>query len=134
MTTSKVPERRQRRSITATGPVVVGGHYQLTREIGTGGTAEVWVAQHTLGRFPCAVKMMHMTRNAFKLCREEFRILSQVYHPNIVRTFDMGFIDDTDQAYLSMEYVSGKPWDKLQTQTVPAIDAVRWLRQMVSVL
>ena len=122
----------KRRSVTATGPVVVGGHYKLTKPIGTGGTAEVWAAQHTIGQFPCAVKIMHMTRHAFDLCREEFKLLSLVYHPNIVRTFDMGFIDDTDQAYLSMEYISGDSWEELKTKTVSRTDVMGWLKQVVS--
>ena len=122
------------RSITEIGGFVIDGKYKLAEEIGRGGTAEVWRAEHILGRFPCAVKVMHMTRQDFELCQKEFSLLSQIYHPNIVRTFDMGFIDDTDQAYLSMEYIRGESWEALKTEQPSANAAVTWLSQIVSVL
>jgi serine/threonine protein kinase len=122
------------RSITATGPVTIDRKYVLKDRLGKGGTAEVWRAQHLLGNFPCAVKIMFMQRQSFDLCGDEFRLLSMIYHPNVVRTFDMGFIAETDQAYLSMELISGRSWEDFREDAPTPTQAIGWLRQLVSVL
>ena len=129
------------RYVTETGfvaepGVVINDRYELVEPIGRGATAHVWSARHKYGRFTCAVKFMNCDRSAYKLGLDEFRLLSLVYHPNIVRTFDMGEIPGVYQAYITMEYVNGTSLAEYIGGEEPASaqEVVLWLKQMVDVL
>lgn len=130
-----------KRYITRTGTVaepgaVIDGKYELIQAIGEGGTATVWSARHRLGRFPCVVKFMNRTRTAYELGLDEFRVLSNLYHPNIVRTFAIGVLEEHDHIYISMEFLDGSslvPYAEGDEKSKPG-EALIWLQQMVDVL
>jgi len=110
--------------------------YCLKEEIGKGGTAKVWSATHTLGNFPCVVKLMNATPQAYEHALGEFRTLSNLAHPSIVRTFDMGLVAEQGHSYISMELVRGEelvPYVLGQKTVTPSV-ALQWLRDMVDVL
>lgn len=129
------------RYVTKTGFVaepgaVIDGRYELRERIGVGGTATVWSAMHTLGRFPCVVKFMNRTRGAYELGLDEFRLLSNVYHPNIVRTFAIGVLEGHDHIYISMELLDGTtliPYVEKKLKPDPS-KVLGWLQELVSVL
>lgn len=123
--------------VVAEAGMIIDGKYELIEYIGEGGTAKVWRARHVYGDFPCVVKFMNTTRTAFDAAREEFRLLSNLFHPNIVRTYEMGLIPEHDQAYISMELAVGTPLTHFVTrnENLPAADVVvSWLTQMIAVL
>ena len=98
------------------------GQYRLLKRIGTGGMAEVYLAEregHELfgrdraqGRFTrkVAVKLIlpHLSRDdSFReLFSREAGLASMLHHPNIVDIQDYGRIEDTD--FIVMEYVGGR--------------------------
>lgn len=114
--------------------MVLDGRYELIERLDGGGFADVWLARHLLGGFECAVKLMKIKRQSLDICREEFRLLSMIHHPNIVRTFEMGYIEDSEQTYLAMELIRGRTWTDLGADQVTPPQAVRWLRDLVGVL
>jgi serine/threonine-protein kinase len=89
------------------------GPYRLLRELGSGGMADVWLAERADGTFErrVALKLPRTTRLRRDLERRFARerdILARLEHPQIARLYDAGF--DTDGLpYLAMEFVDGQP-------------------------
>ena len=103
------------------------GPYLLQRVLGTGGMAEVWLAERADGAFTrtVALKLPRIDRPgpdlAARFARER-DILARLEHPNIARFYDAG-VDADGQPYLAMEYVDGKPitvWCDARERDVPA--------------
>jgi serine/threonine protein kinase/Tfp pilus assembly protein PilF len=89
------------------------GPYQLERALGSGGMAEVWLAQRADGAFKREVAlklpMLSGLRQdlASRFARER-DILAGLEHPNIARLYDAG-VTPEGLPYLAMEYVHGEP-------------------------
>jgi serine/threonine protein kinase len=89
------------------------GPYQLVRELGTGGMAEVWLAQRADGAYKrsVALKLPTLARSRGDLAlrfAQERDILASLEHPNIARLYDAGVSPD-GLPYLAMEFVAGQP-------------------------
>jgi serine/threonine-protein kinase len=89
------------------------GPYRLIRPLGTGGMAEVWLAQRADGAFnrEVALKlpMLDSLREdlASRFARE-CDILAALNHPNIARLYDAG-VSEQGLPYFAMEFVAGQP-------------------------
>lgn len=88
------------------------GDYELERRLGSGGMAEVWLAYplapgHPSPRVVIKVMHEHLTaeRRVVELFHEEARLAQRLDHPNIVRVFEAGQVDD--DWFMTMEYVDG---------------------------
>ena len=92
------------------GERLLHGRYRLTARLGSGGMADVFLAEDVrLGRH-VAVKVLRAPFAADDEFVERFRIEAQaaalLNHPNIVAVYDRGHADG--QWYLVMEYVRGE--------------------------
>ncbi len=90
---------------------VVGDRYRLDAELGSGGTATVWLAQDLVLDRLVAVKLLSPVQGSAAAARRsrmrvEARALARLDHPGVVKIFDLGTHDD-DRDYLVMEYVAG---------------------------
>ena len=89
------------------------GPYRLLRPIGSGGMADVWLAERDDGAFAreVALKLPLVSRLrrdlAVRFARER-DILARLEHPHIARLYDAGVSAD-GLPYLAMEYVDGRP-------------------------
>lgn len=97
----------------AIGPGQHVGPYQLIRQLGAGGMAEVWLARRADGAFKrdVALKLPSLTRLREDLAQRFARerdILAALEHPNIARLYDAG-VSPKALPYLAMEYVAGQP-------------------------
>jgi len=98
------------------GPESIVGPYRLLRELGTGGTSSVWLAErvdHSIQR-KVALKLPHLgliDRGIAERIVREREILAGLEHPNIARLYDAG-IDERGRPYLALEYVDGVPPDE----------------------
>jgi eukaryotic-like serine/threonine-protein kinase len=86
------------------------GHYRVTREIGSGGMGEVYLAQDTrLGR-SVALKLLpsYLSKDEDRLRRfeREARTASSLNHPNVCVIHEVGETED-NRHYMAMEYVDG---------------------------
>lgn len=93
------------------------GPYELLQRLGTGATAEVYLATgpNRAGATLFALKVLlpHLSeRKELKdqLLREA-RLASSIHHPNVAEVFDVG--EAEERAYLVMEYVRGRPLSAL---------------------
>ena len=103
---------------------VIAGRYELGKLVGSGGMAEVYIAQDAVLGRKVAIKVLNedLANNKKFLARfqQEARSASSLTHPNIVKVLDAGeeTVTDADgtehvRAYMVMEYVEGLELSKL---------------------
>ena len=99
-------------------PVRRLGPYELVRQLGRGGFAEVWLAKRNgPGGFESrvAIKTVRIelrTDPAFQqMFTDEAKLVARINHPNVVSIFELGEADDV--LYLVMEYITGRPLNVL---------------------
>lgn len=85
----------------------LAGRYTLTRKLGAGGMAEIWLADDS--RIQARVALKLLTGNSAadpvqkSLLNREWRIGSRLMHANIVRVFE--FHDDPDGPFYTLQYI-----------------------------
>jgi WD40 repeat protein/serine/threonine protein kinase len=90
------------------------GPYRLIRPLGTGGMAEVWLAERADGAFKREVALklpmlFSLRKDLTSRFERERDILAALVHPNIARLYDAGVSRD-GLPFLAMEYVVGEPF------------------------
>jgi eukaryotic-like serine/threonine-protein kinase len=113
---------------------LVDERYKLDRKIGTGGMADVWLAEDTELDRKVAIKILHDRFAQDKEFVERFRREAQsaagLQHPNVISIFDRGEIDGT--YFIAMEYVEGPQLKELVKGGMGIKDAVDFVRQILS--
>ena len=90
---------------------VIDGRYRLERLLGTGGVAEVWLAEDQRLERWVAVKVLRegfgteYDSDLVRSFEREARVIARLQHPNIVGVYDAGRFGA--RHYLVMEYVHG---------------------------
>lgn len=125
---TKLPHSRFLRSIPAQL-----GQYQILGQLGKGGMARVFLAEHVAMKRLVAIKVLpeELARNRAALERfyREARNAAALDHPNIVRAYDVreaqGF------HFLVMEYVEGQDLEAIMNArpSLPIADAVSWISE-----
>jgi serine/threonine-protein kinase len=117
---------------------VVAGRYRLERLLGTGGVAEVWLAQDTRLERWVAVKCLKFDGQndpeMHAAFAREARVVAKLQHPNIVAVYDSGSHEGRE--FIVMEYVHGYTLrELLETQTrFPEQEAIRYGVQVATAL
>src|SRR5437868_8436571 len=80
------------------------GNYRLTRLLGKGGFANVYLGEHIHLNTKAAIKVLQMrlVGSSLEQFRTEARTIANLNHDNIVRILDFGVQDETP--YLVMDY------------------------------
>lgn len=118
---------------TPAAGTVYFNRYRLTRVLGRGGMGVVWLADDLKLERPVALKflpsLIGLDPTAVKELKTETRRGLELSHPNIVRIYD--FVDDEDEAAISMEFVDGKTLSELRATTAHGVftteQVARWL-------
>lgn len=113
------------------------GKYKLLSLLGRGGMSSVYLAEHTVMRRRCAIKILpfKQVRNAAALGRfyREAQAVAALDNPNIVRAYDVDRIVEggTEIHFLVMEYVDGRSLQQVVDEDgpLPIADAVDYARQ-----
>jgi serine/threonine protein kinase len=113
---NRLPEFSAVPSALSLGPDSIVGPYRLLRELGSGGTASVWLAERVDGTIQrkVALKLPHLglvDRGIAERIARERDILAGLEHPNIARLYDAG-VDERGRPYMALEYVDGLPPDE----------------------
>jgi len=101
------------------------GKYRLLRLLGKGGMSSVYLAEHTLMRRRCAIKVLPIGRvdDSSWLARfhREAQAIAALDHPNIVRAYDVDQEQDGDRDihFLVMEFVDGQSIQEIVTENGP---------------
>src|SRR5687767_13244279 len=88
---------------------VLSGRYRLIAPLGTGASAQVYLADDVRLRRRVAVKLLHAAlaedETFLRRFRAEAQAAAALSHPNIVAVYDWG--DDEGTPYIVTEYLSG---------------------------
>ncbi len=117
---------------------IFDGRYRVVRKLGTGGMANVYLAEdQELGR-RVAIKMLddrHSQDEQFvERFRREAKNVAGLSHPNIVSIYDRGRAEGT--YYIAMEYLEGRTLKELLVARgpTPLPVAVDYARQILAAL
>ena len=118
VTLPRLPELGAHPPLFTPGEGLAVGPYRLLHHLGSGGMAEVWLAERDDGTFRrrVAIKLLHRRagaaqRDSVALRFERERdILASLAHPHIAALYDAG-VTTAGQPWLALEYVEGRPFD-----------------------
>jgi eukaryotic-like serine/threonine-protein kinase len=112
---------------------VVDGRYRILRRIGSGGMADVWLAEDAHLQRQVALKVLHarfaQDREFVERFRREAEAAAGLQHPNVVSVFDRGDVDGT--YYIAMQYLEGTTLKQLIDAGLEPAEAVGLIRQVL---
>ena len=113
---------------------LVDGRYRFARRLGSGGMADVWLAEDTELSRNVAIKVLHerfaQDAQFVERFRREAASAAGLQHPNVVGVFDRGEFDGS--YYIAMEYVEGSSLKDLIDRGLSVPQAVEIARQILA--
>jgi serine/threonine protein kinase len=139
---------RARQPTSSTGSLFVGDDkaginplirgYQMVRKLSASNHSAVYLAKKKTSNDEIVLKVLRQVPDvadsigAFDRFLQEYELIAEIDHPNIVRIFDLGVGDD--HAHIAMEYLDGGDLKQRIAAGINEIDAVNFLRQIASAL
>jgi len=112
---------------------VVDGRYRLLERIGSGGMADVWLADDSHLQRHVALKVLHarfaQDREFVERFRREAEAAAGLQHPNVVAVFDRGEFEGT--YYIAMQYLEGRTLKAMIDEGLTPPQAVGLIRQVL---
>jgi beta-lactam-binding protein with PASTA domain len=112
---------------------VVDNRYRVLRRLGSGGMADVWLAEDTHLQRQVALKVLHrrfiQDREFVSRFQREAEHAAGLQHPNIVGVYDRG--SDGDVNYIAMRHVEGPTLKELIDRGLSPDQAVALVRQVL---
>jgi beta-lactam-binding protein with PASTA domain/predicted Ser/Thr protein kinase len=112
---------------------VIDGRYTVLRRLGSGGMADVWLADDSHLQRRVALKVLHTRFAQDREFVERFRLEAEaaagLQHPNLVAVFDRGQVEGT--YYIAMQYVEGQTLKQLIDAGLAPEEAARLTRQVL---
>jgi len=113
---------------------MVDERYRLDHKIGSGGMADVWLAEDTELDRNVAIKILHdrfaQDGEFVQRFQREAQSAAGLQHPNVVGIFDRGSFLDT--YFIAMEYVDGPSLKDLVKGGMGSKDAIDFTRQILN--
>lgn len=118
-------------SATESSTKLLLGRYEILFSIGSGGMAEVFLAEDKKENRKVAVKFPQFGNNE-KLARTRFmreaKAISKLNHPNIAKLYDVS--DDEESPFFVMEFIDGETLtDKIYKGELPLGQSVQFIIQ-----
>ena len=114
--------------------------YHIERKLGGGGMGDIYLAWHGTLKMPCALKVCRLPSDGvghdmLRRFEKEARQVSRLKHPNVVRIFDYGEMED-GSVYYAMEHLPGMDLGEyLRREGPPAEERLlHWADQMLFAL
>src|SRR5438552_1054869 len=112
------------------------GNYRLTRLLGCGGFAEVYLGEHRRLKTPAAIKVLHtqLADNNVEGFLKEAQFIANLEHPHIVRILDFDVEDSTP--FLVMSYAPNGTLRHLHPKDtlLPLPTVVSYVKQVADAL
>ncbi|HEX5593129.1 MAG TPA: PASTA domain-containing protein [Solirubrobacterales bacterium] len=112
---------------------IVDKRYRVLRRIGSGGMADVWLAEDAHLQRQVALKVLHsrylQDPDFIARFQREAEAAAGLQHPNIVAVFDRGQDDGVN--YIAMRYVEGPTLKELIERGLTPEQAVALVRQVL---
>jgi len=112
------------------------GNYRLTRLLGRGGFADVYLAEHIHLGTQVAVKVlsMRLTSDGVEPFRNEARMLAHLVHPHLVRVLNFGIEDNTP--YLVMAFAPNGTLRQYHPKgtRLPLVTIISYVKQVAEAL
>ena len=137
-----------RRRVSSTGSLFVGDlrtgimplikGYRFLRKLGATEHSAVYLAEKESNGLQVVLKVLRQVPDvddsigAFDRFLQEYEMIAEIDHPNIVRIYDLGVGDD--HAHIAMEYLEGGNLKHRIEQGIAESEAVVCLRQIASAL
>src|SRR5215208_5933060 len=113
---------------------MIDERYRVDRKIGSGGMADVWLAEDTELDRNVAIKILHdrfaQDTEFVQRFQREAQSGAGLQHPNVVGIFDRGEFLDT--YFIAMEYVEGPSLKDLVKGGMDVKDAIGFTRQILA--
>jgi serine/threonine protein kinase len=94
------------------GREILGGQFRIVQKIGTGGMGSVYKAEQPAMNRMVAIKILHPKlagrKDLTSRFRREARAMSQLTHPNTVKVFMYGELEEDGSLYIVMELLEGR--------------------------
>src|SRR6185503_8421189 len=94
------------------GREILSGQFRVLEKIGTGGMGSVYKASQPAMNRMVAIKILHPKlagrKDLTSRFRREARAMSQLTHPNTVRVFMYGELEEDGSLYIVMEHLKGR--------------------------
>jgi len=112
---------------------VVDGRYRVERRLGSGGMADVWLAEDTHLQRRVALKVLHrrfaQDQEFVERFRREAESAAGLQHPNVVAVYDRGEFGGS--YYIAMQYLEGPTLKALIESGLRPDQAVALIRQVL---
>ena len=137
-----------RRRVASTGSLFVGDErtgihplirgYNFLEKLGATSHSSIYLAERESTGVKVVLKVLQQLPDvadnigAFDRFLQEYELIAEIDHPNIVSIYDLGVSDE--HAHITMEYVDAGDLRRRISAGIKEPDAVRYLRQMSSAL
>jgi predicted Ser/Thr protein kinase len=117
-------------------PLIKG--YRILKKLALSEHSAVYLARKDSTAVSIVLKVLRQSQdsanviNAFDRFLEEYSLIAELNHPNIVNIYDLGVGDN--HAHIAMEFVAGGDLKKRIKKGITAKHAVRYIRQIASAL
>ncbi len=112
----------------------IGDRYTLISRLGSGGMADVWLAQDEMLNRRVALKFLHerfaQDAQFVQRFRREAEAAAGLQHANVVGVFDRGEADG--RHWIAMEYVEGASLKELIARGLSVGESIELIRQVLS--
>jgi serine/threonine protein kinase len=104
------------------GREILNGEFRILQRIGTGGMGSVYKAEQPEMNRMVAIKILHPKltnrQDLASRFRREARAMAQLTHPNTVKVFNYGELDD-GSLYIVMEFLEGRNLNRVVKRDGP---------------
>ena len=137
-----------RRRVASTGSLFVGDErtgihplirgYNFLEKLGATTHSSIYLAERESTGVKVVLKVLQQLPDvadnigAFDRFLQEYELIAEIDHPNIVSIYDLGVSDE--HAHIAMEYIDAGDLRRRISAGITEPDAVRYLRQMSSAL
>ncbi|HSN51808.1 MAG TPA: serine/threonine-protein kinase [Woeseiaceae bacterium] len=138
-----------RRRVSSTGSLFVGDKaagveplikgYRFLKKLGASSHSSVYLAEREKTGVKMVLKVLRQIPDvndasiaAFDRFLQEYEMIADIDHPNIVKIYDLGVADD--HAHIAMEYLDAGDLRQRISEKIYANVAVKYLREIASAL